>query len=111
MKKSLVIMVVLVGSLALVGSVFAGGMAKRHAVQAAGCGDCYSAPSCQPAPCKDQVLCKGKAKGVEKMCGPCAPTIKWAGSWMTVLKCPASAAPAKAMAKKGKHAVKKSKKK
>ena len=92
MKKSLVIMVVLVGSLALAGSVFAGGMAK---MPAAGCGDCYSTPSCQPAPCKDEVLCKGKAAGVEKMCGPCAPTIKWAGSWMTVLKCPGSAASAK----------------
>ncbi|MGO8878793.1 MAG: hypothetical protein ACLPVO_10055 [Desulfomonilaceae bacterium] len=92
MKKSLVIMVVLVGSLALAASVFAGGMAKGPA---AGCGDCYSTPSCQPAPCQDQVLCKGKAAGAQKMCGPCAPTIKWAGSWMTVLKCPGSAAPAK----------------
>jgi len=108
MKKSLVIMVVLVGSLALAASVFAGGMAKGPA---AGCGDCYSTPSCKPAPCKDQVLCKGKAKGIEKMCGPCAPTIKWAGSWMTVLKCPASSAPAKVarVYKKGK-GVKKDKK-
>lgn len=100
MKKSLVMMVVLVGSLALAGSVLATDWG------------CYSTPTCKPAPCKDQVLCKGKAKGIEKMCGPCAPTIKWAGSWMTVLKCPA--APAKvakaAVAKKGKAAVKKGKK-
>jgi hypothetical protein len=99
MKKSLVILVVLVGSLALAGSVFATDWG------------CYSTPSVKPAPCKDQVLCKGKAAGVEKMCGPCAPTIKWAGSWMTVLKCPAPAAAAKAAApaKKGK-GVKKDKK-
>ena len=111
MKKSLVMMVVLVASLALAGSVFAGGMTKMPAPQGTDWG-CYSTPTCKPAPCKDQVLCKGKAKGAQKMCGPCAPTIKWAGSWMTVLKCPA--APAKivkaAVAKKGKGAVKKGKK-
>ncbi len=103
MKKSLVIMVVLVGSLALAGSVFAGGMTKMPVTQATDWG-CYSTPTCKPAPCQDQVLCKGKAKGIQKLCGPCAPTIKWAGKWMTVLKCPASTAPAKVarVYKKGK---------
>jgi hypothetical protein len=24
------------------------------------------------------------------MCGCCAPTIKWAGKWMTIEKCPAA---------------------
>jgi hypothetical protein len=28
-------------------------------------------------------LCVGKAKGKEKLCGPCAPTIAWSGSWKT----------------------------
>lgn len=100
MKKSLVLMVVLVGSLALVGSVFAGGMAKAPAPQCGGGWDCYSTPTCQPAPCKDRVLCKGQAKGVEKMCGPCAPTIKWAGKWMTIEKCPAAPKVEKKIAKK-----------
>lgn len=76
MKKSLVMLVVLMSSLALAGSVFATDWG------------CYTTPSVKPVPCKDEVLCKGKAKGVEKLCGPCAPTIKWSGSWLTVLKCP-----------------------
>lgn len=88
MKKSLVLMVVLVGSLALAGSVFATDWG------------CYTTPSVKPAPCKDKVLCKGQAKGVEKMCGPCAPTIKWAGKWMTIEKCPAAPKAAKKVAKK-----------
>jgi hypothetical protein len=90
MKKSLVMLVVLVSSLALAGSVFA-----------AGDWGCYSTPGVKKAPCVDQVLCKGKAKGMEKLCGPGAPSIKWSGSWMTVLKCPAVDKPAKvAKAKK-----------
>jgi hypothetical protein len=28
-------------------------------------------------------LCVGKAKGKCKLCGPCAPTIAWSGSWKT----------------------------
>ena len=100
MKKSLVLMVVLVGSLALVGSVFAGGMAKAPAPQCGGGWDCYSTPTCQPAPCKDRVLCKGQAKGVVKMCGCCAPTIKWAGKWMTIEKCPAAPKVEKKVAQK-----------
>jgi hypothetical protein len=94
MKKSLVMLVVLVGSLALAGSVFAMDWG------------CFGAmPTCKMPPCKDKVLCKGKAKGVEKLCGPCAPVIKWSGSWMTIEKCPAVPKAAKAVkAKKGKKA-------
>ena len=77
MKKSLVLLVVLVGSLALAGSVFASDWG------------CYTTPTVKPAPCVDKVLCKGKAAGKEKLCGPCAPVIAWSGSWMTVEKCPA----------------------
>ena len=80
MKKSLVMLVVLVSSLALAGSVFA-----------MGDWGCYTMPSVKKPPCVDQVLCKGK----EKLCGPCAPTIKWSCNWMTVLKCPAGDKPAK----------------
>jgi hypothetical protein len=95
MKKSLVMLVVLVGSLALAGSVFAMDWG------------CFGAmPTCKMPPCKDKVLCKGKAKGVEKLCGPCAPVIKWAGSWSTIEKCPAKPKAVKAApkAKKGKKA-------
>jgi hypothetical protein len=28
-------------------------------------------------------LCVGKAKGVCRLCGPCAPTVAWSGSWKT----------------------------
>ncbi len=85
MKKSLVMLVVLVSSLALAGSVFA-----------MGDWGCYGGPVVKKAPCVDKVLCKGKCAGKEKLCGPCAPTIKWSCSWMTVLKCPAGPAkPAK----------------
>jgi hypothetical protein len=90
MKKSLVMLVVLVSSLALAGSVFAMDWG------------CYTTPSVKPIPCKDQVLCKGKAKGMEKLCGPCAPTIKWSGSWMTVLKCAEGPAKPVKVAKKAK---------
>jgi hypothetical protein len=77
MKKLLVLFVVLLGSLALVGTVFAMDWG------------CYEIPTCKMPPCKDRVLCKGSAKGMVKLCGPCAPVIKWAGNWMTVEKCPA----------------------
>jgi len=77
MKKSLVLMVVLLGSLALASSVFA------YYDWA-----CYEMPVCKVI-CKDQVLCKGAAKGKIKLCGPCAPVITYAGSWLTIAKCPA----------------------
>lgn len=90
MKKSLALLVVLVGSLALAGSVFAYDF----------CLSCDDAVA-KPAPCKDRVLCKGKAAGKEKLgCGPCAPVVAWAGKWMTVEKCPAK--PVAPKAKKGK---------
>ncbi len=83
MKKLLVLFVVLLGSLALAGTVFAMDWG------------CYSMPTCKMPPCKDQVLCKGKAKGIEKLCGPCAPIIKWWGHWMTIEKCPPGPPPVK----------------
>ncbi len=89
MKKLLLLFVVLLGSFALAGTVF--GMDWG----------CYSMPTVKMPPCKDIVLCKGKAKGVEKLCGPCAPVIKWSGQWMTIEKCPAGPA-AKVKVKKAK---------
>ncbi len=92
MKKSLVLLVVLVGSLALVGSGFAYDF----------CVSC-DGPEGKPAPCADKVLCKGKAAGKEKIgCGPCAPVISWAGKWSTIEKCPAKKVAAKADAPKAK---------
>jgi len=91
MKKSLVILVVLLGSVALAGSAFA------YYDWA-----CYEMPTCKVV-CKDQVLCKGQAKGKIKLCGPCAPTISYAGKWLTVAKCPAVKGEAKPkVAKKAK---------
>jgi len=75
MKKSLVVMVVLAGTLALAGSVIAQDWA------------CFEMPPCKII-CKDDILCKGQAKGIHKLCGPCAPVIKWSGSWLYVAKCP-----------------------
>jgi len=80
MKKSLVLMVVLLGSLALASSAVA------YYDWA-----CYEMPVCKVV-CKDQVLCKGAAKGKIKLCGPCAPVITYAGQWLTIAKCPAPAA-------------------
>jgi len=34
------------------------------------------------------------------MCGCCAPTVKWAGKWMTIEKCPAAPKVEKKVAKK-----------
>ena len=89
MKKSLVMLVVLVSSLALAGSVLAfdGGWC------------CYTAPVCKPPVCVPQILCKGQCAGAQKLCGPCNPWIKWTCSWETVLQCPGGGAPAK-MARK-----------
>lgn len=89
MKKSLVLLVVLVGSLAFVGSGFAFDF----------CVSC-DGPAVKAAPCVDRVLCKGKAAGKEKLgCGPCAPAIAWSGKWMTVEKCPAKPVAKKAAPK------------
>ncbi len=85
MKKSLVMMVVLVSSLALAGTV----MANYDWA-------CYEMPVCKPV-CNDTVLCKGEAKGKINLCGgpcgPCAPAITYAGRWLTVVRCPAPPAP------------------
>jgi hypothetical protein len=85
MKKSLVLLVVLLTSLAVASSAcaFYGW-------------DCYEMPKCKVV-CKDQVLCKGKAAGTIGLCGPAmcdhgkitCPSISYAGSWITLLKCPA----------------------
>lgn len=92
MKKLLLIVVVLAGCLALAGSVFAG---------AGSCAPVCKPPVCKPMPpakCPptiaipeivekkvqaELVLCKGATKGKTKLCGPCAPTIKWAVAWKT----------------------------
>jgi hypothetical protein len=91
MKKLLLMVVVLAGCLALVGTVFAANVC---------------APVCKPPVCKpakpavcpktitipevvekkvraETVLCKGATKGQVKLCGPCAPTIKYAVAWKT----------------------------
>jgi hypothetical protein len=95
MKKSLVTLVVLVSCLAFAGTVCATSWW------------CYEMPTCKPV-CKDTVFCKGQAKGIEKLCGPCAPVIKWKGKWSTVAVCPGSKAPKMAkMMKKVKKAKKK----
>jgi len=82
MKKSLVTLVVLVGSIALAGTVFAGM-------------DWGCLVSCDmgvtKAPCKNTVLCAGTAKGACPIgCGPCAPMVKFSGRWLTVAQCPAA---------------------
>jgi hypothetical protein len=90
MKKSLVLLVVLVASVAVAGSASA----------YYGWG-CYDMPKCKIV-CKDQVLCKGAASGTIYPCGPAVctgggcckpgkivcPSICFAGSWVTLLKCP-----------------------
>jgi hypothetical protein len=88
MKKSLVMLVVLVSSLALAGTVMAGYD-----------WGCFEMPVVKQE-CYDTALCKGQAKGAVKLCGPCgpccAPVITYSGSWLTVARCPvAPKAPAK----------------
>lgn len=39
-------------------------------------------------PCKDQVLCKGAAKGAIPLCGPCPGVVTYKASWKTVMLCP-----------------------
>lgn len=95
MKKSLVLLVVLLGSVALASSAFA------YYDWA-----CYEMPVCKVT-CKDQVLCKGAAKGKIKLCGPCAPVVTYSGTWLTIAKCPAPPAPAEGAAKVVKKKAKK----
>lgn len=83
MKKSLVTLVVLVGSIALAGTVFAG-------LDWA----CYEMPKAK-VDCKNSVLCAGTAKGACPLgCGPCAPMVTFSGRWLTVAKCPDAPKPA-----------------
>ncbi|MBM4326051.1 MAG: hypothetical protein FJ118_02715 [Deltaproteobacteria bacterium] len=79
MKKSLITVVALVACMAFAGTVFASW-------------DCFQPayPTFKMPPCKDQVLCKGKTAGKTKLCGPCAPTISWKGSWVSYSLCPGS---------------------
>ena len=78
MKKSLVLLVAFVATVAFAASACAFGNWA-----------CYemSVPPSKVI-CKPEVLCKGAAKGVVKLCGPCAPVIKYKGSWLTMVVCP-----------------------
>ena len=62
MKKSLVLMVVLVGSLALAGSVFAGGMAKAPAPQVVGAGTAIPLRPANRLPAKTGFCAKARLK-------------------------------------------------
>jgi len=124
MKKSFVLMTVIVATLAFTGLVLAqncglppvgdqvyvsksgpwkgkwmapkGVPIKPPKLVTPKCGPCYVAPGSPYAvgpklvnmPFTKTVdvmrdLCAGKAKGKCKLCGPCAPTIAWSGSWKT----------------------------
>ena len=101
MAKTLQGVVVLLASLALAGTVFAGQV----------CGPvpaCWKPHALKPRVVKppkqiviketvtkkvssDTILHKGKRKGVERIAGPCGPAnpvIKWSCRWSTVLKGP-----------------------
>jgi hypothetical protein len=95
MKKLLLMLVVLAGCLALVGTVFAAGKAMCPPPCApdkpivAKCPPTIAIPEVvEQKTSADRVLCKGASKGKTKLCGPCAPTIKWAVSWATLEKGP-----------------------
>jgi hypothetical protein len=90
MKKSLVMLVVLAGCLALVGTAFAGaGKCVPPNCVSPVVKPAKFAPSITEAEVitkkvqSETIFCQGKAKGKEKLCGPCAPTISWSGSWKT----------------------------
>ncbi len=84
MKKSLVLLVVLLTTVAFAGSACA----------FYGWG-CYEMPTCKIV-CKDEVLCQGSAAGNIALCGPAmcingkisCPSVSYKGKWITVLKCP-----------------------
>lgn len=84
MKKSLVLLVVLLTSLAVAGS--AGAFYGW---------DCYEMPKIK-VECKDEVLCQGKAAGTIALCGPAicdhgkitCPSISYSGSWISMVVCP-----------------------
>lgn len=80
MKKSLVVMAILVTSLALAGTASA-----YHDWS------CFDMPVCKQI-CRSEVLCMGQAKGCIPLgcgpCGPCAPAVTYSGKWLCVAKCP-----------------------
>ena len=91
MKKLLLMLVVLAGCLALVGTAFAGAgscappKCVPPVVKPAKCPPSIVIPEIvtRTVPSSEIIYCKGAAKCKEKLCGPCAPTIKWSGSWKT----------------------------
>ncbi len=90
MKKSLLMLVVLAGCLALVGNVFAGGSkccppkCAPPVIKPAVCPPSITVPEIVTKTVRSEIIyCQGAAKGKEKLCGPCAPTIMWSGSWKT----------------------------
>ena len=88
MKKLLLMVVVLAGCLALVGTAFAAGacvpVCKPPKAKPAVCPKTITVPEIVEKKVTAQtILCKGATKGKTKLCGPCAPTIKWAVSWKT----------------------------
>lgn len=79
MKKSLVLVIALAAIVAFAGTSLAASW------------ECLQAPAyCKAPVCKDQVLCKGKAKGKTPLCGPGAPALKWEVKWLTLSLCPGS---------------------
>jgi len=94
MKKLLLMLVVLAGCLALVGSAFAGKAmcpppCAPEKPLVAKCPPTITVPEVvEKKVTAQKVLCKGACKGKTKLCGPCAPTIKWAVKWATLEKGP-----------------------
>jgi len=92
MKKLLLIVVVLAGCLALVGTAFAAGVCappvcKPPVMKPAKLPPTIAIPEIVEKKVQaEAVLCKGATKGKTKLCGPCGPcvpTIKWAVAWKT----------------------------
>lgn len=95
MKKLLLMLVVLAGCLALAGTVLASGKACCPPVcppekpLVAKCPATITVPEIvEKKVTAEKVLCKGACKGKTPLCGPCAPTIKWAVKWATLEKGP-----------------------
>jgi hypothetical protein len=83
MKKSLVVMVILVSCMGLAGTALAQDWACM-----VGC----EYPAIKTV-CYDTLLCKGEAKGACALgcgpCGPCGPFVTYSGKWLSVAKCAA----------------------
>ncbi len=76
MKKSLVMVLVVVTALAFASSVLAANL---------GCLD-YPSPDDAKAKCKDRVIDKGKCTGSQPLCGG-GPLLKWKVKWLTKEVC------------------------